>query len=157
MKLKYQDLESMDEIDETHGPHVRDNGVILFSDGTRIEEFSKLKMPPPDDEFELAKLKLRFWEIESEKADEQFQNFKDYLAGSGRREDAWATLYTHEMQVAHLKTLQVAAKRVRAKHAKARKAVEESRPFWLDARDEQEIEHAQRQQEFRDTIDGINI
>src|SRR4051794_15017949 len=105
---------------EEHGAYVQSpEGEVLFADGAvdqnDITGLGRL-IPPPEDDYELAKNICRYWLLLAQATEQHFTNFKDWLAGHGRREAAWATLYTEEEQLKHLAYLQQQAKRARAKY-----------------------------------------
>jgi hypothetical protein len=150
-----------DEFYEEHGHFVTTpEGVAIFHDGSTDEASMTglgVLSPPSSDKFERAKMVAHYWKLVAEITEEQFLNFKNYLNGTGRREPAWATLYTEEERLAHLKSLQQQAKRTRAKYLKAKREVKEQIPFWIEEREQLEIEEEQRKQQFLSEVDQINI
>jgi hypothetical protein len=93
----------------------------------------------------------------AETTEQQFVDFKLWLQGTGRREPAWATLYTEDDRITHLKKLRQQAMRARAKYAKAKKAVTDATPAWLRERERAEAADAARQQQYFDQVESIEL
>ncbi|MEX2310138.1 MAG: hypothetical protein WD738_21375 [Pirellulales bacterium] len=146
---------------EEHSPFVTTpEGPVIFADGA-VDENSITGLgrliDPPQDEWEKAKLVARHWQIVADAATEAFEAYKLYLKGTGKREDEWARLYTEEDRLAHLRHLQTQAKRMRAKFLKANREVKAHTPFWLNEREQAEIESAARARQFLDSVESIDL
>ncbi len=143
---------------DDHGAWVLEQGEYIFEDGAICEDSPLGRMmPPAEDEYEREQTILRYWEIVAEAATQNFEDFKSYLGGTGKRLDAWATLYTEEDQLTHLRHLQDQAKRVRAKLYRQRRKVKEAKPFWITQREEQEIADQTARQQFKDKLQEFTL
>jgi len=151
-------MHERDSFETEHGPFVLVDGFKLFSDAALVEDNPMGRMiSPPEDKYERLKLVARYWQLAAQTDEEAFDEFKTYLGGTGRRQDAWATLYTEEDRIAHLKTLQQQAKRSRAKYMKAKREAKAATPFWVEERDAQEIDEQRRNEEFLQQVDQIQL
>src|SRR4029079_10048102 len=128
-----------------HGHYVNTDGKFVFRDGAIVEAGMVGSMiPPPEDQAQVAKVVAEYWQIVSHQDEQAFVDYKSYLGGHGQRQPLWATFYTEEEQLAHLRTLQGKAKRARARYLAAKRKVKESIPFWMEERNRHEVEDARR-------------
>ena len=141
-----------------HGDFLKTpDGVILFEDGAvdASGQFGGivLREPPPDDHSR-AKLVCKFCEIKASRADAEFNQFKDYLHGTGA---CPPHIRTQAQKLAHLKELHASAKSAMTKLRDARKASEEATPAWLVAKRRDEAEAKAKQAKFLKEVDSIRL
>src|SRR4051812_25927857 len=71
---------------DKHGDFIRERGMMLFKDGARLEvgPFGYgMQQEPPEDEHELAKLRVRYFKIKCDTAVGKFRDYKQTLLGQG--------------------------------------------------------------------------
>ena len=65
--------------------------------------------------------------------------------------------FTEDDQLEHLRTLQQAAKRSKAKYLATKRKVKENIPFWMDEREQNEAESLHRNNQFKERVDSFNL
>ena len=151
----HQAMQDRESFFEEHNPHVRLNAHYLFCDGAVMEENPQgLMSPPPEDDYERAKLKNQYHEIVAKLTEEAFVSFKNYLQGNGFSD---VILYTDEEKLAHLKQLQRKATAARTKALKAKRDVQAVIPEWMQDSDDVDTEESARKATFQQAVDEIDL
>lgn len=151
-----------DEFFEEHGANIRtpDGHFTIFVDGAEAENsmtgWGRLS-PPPEDDWQRSKNIAKYWECVAKKDEEAFRDCKMYLSGTGFQPVALRTCYTDEERLEVLRDLQNTAKKSRAKFLAAKRKVKRETPFWVEQRQQQEVEEQARKQNFRNAVDQFNL
>lgn len=147
--------------DKSHGASVYHDGWIRFVDGAYREANPLgLMVDPPTEPYELAKRKSHYHKIVFERAVRAFDQAKNNL-----RMMAQNNLASHicgpapmtEQATADLKRLQQAAKAAKVNHDKAVAAVEASKPAYMRANEQTQLENQQRNRELLSRINEIEL
>jgi hypothetical protein len=148
----------LQEFLDEHGHYMNTADKFVFRDGAVLEHGSMGRMiPPPEDKWELAKLVAQYWLLVSQSDEQQFIDYQTYLGGTGQRQEAWANLDTEEEQLAYLRSLQLKAKKSRARYLAAKRKVKTETPFWFEEREQHEVEFARKKQQFRERVDSFQL